>query len=112
MYGNHQHGHGHAPNHARLPQDPYKAYNQYQQPAHGSNYGGPHNQFGGYGQQNQHTPAPYHGANWWFWQVVVSVPLFCRVEAVSCHGVELQVNQLEPVKYVSVGTAQTGMLWL
>ncbi len=63
MYGNHQHGHGHAPNHARLPQDPYKAYNQYQQPAHGSNYGGPHNQFGGYGQQNQHTPAPYHGAN-------------------------------------------------
>ena len=63
MYGNHQHGHGHAPNHARLPQDPYKAYNQYQQPAHGSGYGGPHNQFGGYGQQNQHTPGPYHGAN-------------------------------------------------
>ena len=42
----------------------------------------------------------------------MSVPLFCRVEAVSCHGVELQVNQLEPVKYVSVGNAQTGMLWL
>ncbi len=42
----------------------------------------------------------------------MSVPLFCRVEAVSCHKVELQVNQLEPVKYVSVGTAQTGMLWL
>ncbi len=63
MYGNHQHGHGHNPNQARLPQDPYKAYNQYQQPAHGASYGGPHNQFGGYSQQNQHTPAPYHGAN-------------------------------------------------
>ena len=57
MYGNH-----HAP---RLPQDPYKAhggYNHtYQQPGH-SAYGH-QGQFGGYGGQNQHTPAPYHGAN-------------------------------------------------
>lgn len=57
MYGNH----AHAPSHARLPQDPYKAhgggYNHtYQQPGH-SAYGH-QGQFGGYGQ-NQHTPAPY-----------------------------------------------------